>query len=181
MLRYMNNHVNLQSNDLPTGTWTLDPSATTISVTAKKLGMFTVPATLQVSAGTIEIDSDHQVTAIEVTADANSYTSPNAKRNDHIRSADFLDADNHPNLSFRAGSVTQAANGYRSDGSVTVKGQTSPLGLDIDNVEVGPDSGSFRATATIDRKAIGVDKLPSFVIGRRLQLTVNAKVVIADA
>ena len=63
---------------------------------------------------------------------------------------------------------------------MTVKGQTFPLELDIEIIEVGPRNGSFRATATIDRNAIGVDKLPSFIIGRDLHLTVNATVELVD-
>lgn len=92
-------------------------------MTATKLGFFSVPATLTVSAGTIEIDADQQVTAVEVIADAASYTSRNAKRNDHVRSADFLDADNHPDLIFQADQVNPVPGSYRVEGSVTVKGR----------------------------------------------------------
>ena len=166
--------------DLPTGTWRLDPSQTTVTVTAKKLGFFTVPATLAMSSGTIEIDADHQVTAVDVVADASSYTSKNAKRNEHVVSADFLDANNHPELRFRTGKVTRTATGYRADGSVAVKGQASPIDVDITEVDVDAGRGSFVATATIDRTAIGVDKLPSLVIGRELQLTVTATALVSE-
>jgi polyisoprenoid-binding protein YceI len=63
---------------LPTGTWRLHPAQTTIAVAAKKLGLFRVPATLKVSSGVIETDAGHQVAAVEVVADASSYTSRNA-------------------------------------------------------------------------------------------------------
>lgn len=167
--------------DLPTGTWRLDPSQTTVTVTAKKLGFFAVPATLDVSSGTIEIDADHQVAAVNVVADASSYTSKNAKRNEHVVSADFLDAATHPELVFRAGQVTTSNSGYRADGSVTVKGQAFPISVDITDVDFDADRGSFVATATLDRNAIGVNKLPSLVIGRALQLTVNASAFIAES
>ena len=167
--------------DLPTGTWRLDPAQTTITVTAKKLGFFTVPATLAVSSGTIEIDADHQVTAVDVVADASSYTSKNAKRNEHVVSADFLDAATHPELRFRADKVTRTATGHRADGSVTVKGRNFPLSADITDVEFDAERGSFVATATLDRTAIGVDELPSLVIGRDLQRTVSARAFIAES
>ena len=183
----MTNHVNSQltttatdSRALPAGTWYLDPDRTTITVTAKKLGVFTVPATLTMSAGSIEIGSEHQVARVEVVADAGSYTSRNAKRNDHIRGADFLDADNHPDLVFTADQVKPAADGYQAAGSVTVKGEAFPLDVDIRDVEFDPHNGSFVATATIDRNAIGVGKLPSLVIGRNIELTVAATAA-ADA
>ena len=181
----MNPHVNSQlsaqatdTHALPAGNWRLDPDRTTITVTAKKLGAFAVPATLAMSAGTVDIAADHRVTGVEVVADAGSYTSRNAKRNDHIRSADFLDADHHPDLVFTAEQVRQAADGYEAAGSVTVKGESFPLDVDISNVEFDADRGSFVATATIDRNAIGVGKLPSLVIGRNIELTVAATAVL---
>lgn len=166
---------------LPTGTWKLDPTRTTVTVTAKKLGFITVPATVAVTAGTIEIDNSHQVSSVEVIADASSYTSGNAKRDVHVRSADFLDADNHPELVFRAGTAESALGGFRTDGSVTVKGETHPLSIDIADVEFDTLTGSFRATATVDRNAIGVAKLPSLIIARTLQVTVAATVVNSES
>ena len=181
----MNDHVNSQLSDhpsaavsaLPTGTWRLDPDRTTVTVTAKKLGVFTIPATLTVSAGTIEIDADRQVSRVEVSLDAGSYTSGVDKRNDHIRSADFLDADHHPHLVFTADRVTPAPGGYKAAGSVTVKGRTVPLDVDISAVEYDARRGSFVATATIDRNAVGLGKLPSLVVGRNVELTVTATAV----
>ncbi len=177
----MNSHVNDQSIGLPVGTWRLDPSRTTITVTATKLGVFSVPATLAVSTGTIQIDRDHRVVAVDVTADAGSYTSRNAKRNDHVRSADFLDAASHPDLAFHAESVDRTDRGYRAEGSVTVRGKRSPLRIDITDVEVDADHGSLTATATVDRNAIGIGKLPSFIVGRQIEITAIANAVRADA
>ncbi|MEL6982188.1 MAG: YceI family protein [Actinomycetota bacterium] len=158
---------------LPTGTWVLDPS-TTITVTATKLGFLKVPATLALTSGTVEIDDQHQVTGVSVTADAGSYASPNDKRNEHVRSADFLAADDHPTIRFEAGTCRPSGSGYTADGSATVKGTTTPLAVTISDVTVTDGTASFTATATIDRTAVGVDKMPSFIIGRQLDLVVNA-------
>ncbi|MEM9651321.1 MAG: YceI family protein [Actinomycetota bacterium] len=177
----MNIHVNDHANALPVGTWRLDPDRTTITVTATKLGFFSVPATLAVSAGTIEIGTDEQVAAVEVIADAGSYTSRNDKRNDHVRSADFLDSDNHPELVFRAETISPVDAGYRAVGSVAVKGQRSPLSIDVTDLEVDAGHGSLTATATVDRNAIGVGKFPSFIIGRRLEISATVHAVRADA
>ncbi len=177
----MTTHQTQDVRILPTGTWTLDPTQTNITVTAKKLGLITVPGTVAVSEGTIEIGPDHQVNSVEVVADAGSYTSGNTKRDDHVRSADFLDAANHPELVFRAGKVSHTAAGYRADGSVTVKAQTFPLTVDISKVEFDSRTSTFVATATVDRNAIGVDKFPSFFIGHDLQLTVVATAFNTEA
>ncbi|MFN3215629.1 MAG: YceI family protein [Acidimicrobiales bacterium] len=160
---------------LPTGTWTIDPSTTTVTVTVTKLGVFTVPATLTVVSGTIEIDDDHDVTAVHVAVDAGSYASKNAKRNEHVVGPDFLDAANNPTIEFRADRVEPGPNGFTSNGTVTIRGTSSPIDVTISDVAVDGTTGSFTAAAVVDRNAIGVDKMPTFVIGRLLTLTVDAR------
>ena len=160
---------------LPTGTWQLDTAATSVTVAVRKLGLFTIPADLAVTSGTIEIDGNHELVNVEIVADAASYTSKNAKRNEHVFSEDFLDASNHPTISFRTGAVAQSGSDYQASGTVTLKGQTSPIDVTIADVQLADDSGSFTASATIDRRAIGVDKFPTFFVGRDLELTVSAK------
>lgn len=159
---------------LPTGTWTIDPAQTTIAVTVKKLGVLNIAAQLTATSGAIEVDSDNNVTGVEVIANAGSFSTGNDKRDEHVLSADFLDADNHADLVFRTGKVSPVANGYRAEGTFTAKGQESPANVSISDVAVGADQGTFVATATLDRNVLGIDKMPSFVIGRELQLVVTA-------
>jgi polyisoprenoid-binding protein YceI len=159
---------------LPTGTWQLDAEATAITVSVKKLGFITVPATLAVTSGTIEIDDRHQVSNVEIVADASSYASKNAKRNEHVHGADFLDVTRHPTIAFRADTVADGTGAYRATGTVTIKGQSSPIDVTITDVAVDGSRASFNATATVDRKATGVDKMPTFIVGRDLELVVSA-------
>lgn len=159
---------------LPTGTWQLDTDATAITVSVKKLGLITVPATLAVTSGTIEVDGDHQVSNVEILADASSYVSKNAKRDEHVHGTDFLDVSQHPAISFHAATVADGTGGYRATGTITIKGQSSPIDVAIADVTVDGVHASFTATATVDRKAAGVDKMPTFIIGRDLELVVSA-------
>ena len=164
-----------QTTALPTGTWELDASATTITVTARKLGLFSIPADLTVAAGTIEIDGDHTVVNVDIVADAASYKSKSTKRNKHVLSDDFLDVATHPTISFRTGAVVPNGRNYRASGTVTIKGQTSPVEVIVTDVQFADSEGSFTASATIDRKAIGVGNVPTFVVAPELELTVSAK------
>lgn len=159
---------------LPTGTWQLDTSATTVTVSVKKLGFITVPATLDVVSGSIEIDDERQVTNVDIVVDASSYASKNAKRNKHVLGPDFLDTENHPTISFRTDRVTPRDGGYTSNGTVTVKGQSSPIDVTIADIEASSANGSFTATADVDRNVLGVHKMPGFIVGRNVQLTVDA-------
>ena len=166
---------------LPTGTWQLDPSTTSITVTVKKLGVFKVAARLNVLSGAIEVGADHQVVSAEVIADAASYNSGNDKRDQHVRGGDFLNADNYPTITFRTtNSIVDPSGVERADGAVTVKGNTSPLTVDIDRVQFDDVTGSFKASAEIDRTVLGIDKMPSLVIGRTLTLEVSARATLED-
>lgn len=160
---------------LPVGTWKLDSSATKVTVSVKKFGFYPVPATLKVTSGTIEIDDKNQVVNVEIIADASSYTSKSAKRNEHVIGSDFLDANNHPQIVFKAASVAAVSGGYNASGTVTIKGKVSPIEVVITDLDVAESSGSFTATATVDRKSVGVDSAPTFVVGRTLELSVVAK------
>ena len=55
-----------------------------------------------------------------------------------------------------------------------MKGQTTPMNVTVSNVDVNGAAGSFVAAATVDRNTIGVDKMPTLIIGRHLDITVNA-------
>lgn len=165
-----------QTIALPVGTWQLDASATTITVTARKLGLFSIPADLKVTGGSIEIDGDHAVVNVDLVADATSYKSKSAKRNKHVLGNDFLDVAVYPSISFQAGTVVASGREYRANGTVTIKGQTSPVDVIVTDVQFTDSEGSFTASATIDRKAIGVGNVPTFVVASELELKVLAKV-----
>ena len=131
-------------------------------------------ATLDLIDGVVDV-VDGAVRSAEARVDAASYSSPNAKRNAHVVAPDFLDAADHPDISLHASRVEPAAGGHTVDGQLTVKGSSFPIRLAVDEVAIAEASATFRATAHVDRKAIGVDKLPTFVIGRVLDLTVDAQ------
>ncbi len=173
-------HTSTDQMSLPPGTWQIDPAATTITVSAKHLFVTTVPATLNVTSGVIQIDDSGKVVNVEVVSDAGSYASKNAKRNEHVVGPDFLDGANHPTITFRTGAAARAAGGYRADGRVTIKGQVAPISVAITDVETSATTSSFNATATVDRRALGVDKLPSLVIGNELHLSVSATAKLAS-
>ncbi len=161
---------------LPTGTWRIDPAQTNVSVAVKKLGLFTITGDLTVTDGTISLDGT--TAKIDVTADAASYATPMAKRNKHIHSADFLDVEQFPTIRFTGGTLTSDANGDRHiAGEITIKGQTSPVDFRVADVEAAADSASFSATASVDRTALGLNKMPAFVIGKTLNITVSAHAV----
>lgn len=160
---------------LAEGRWNVAPSQTKVTVSAKKLGFLTVDGTLEVSTGLIEIDSNNQVTAVEISASSDTYNSANKKRDIHIKDSDFLDAATYPSIVFRCSNVKPITNGYQAKGTVTVKDTTTNLVVEIRDVEFDSGHCTFRASSAFSRKAIGVTKFPSFVIGSTLSLDVEVK------
>ena len=158
---------------IPTGTWTLDPTATTVSVTAKNFLVRTVPATLAVAAGRAVVADTLDDSFLEFSLAADSFDSGNAKRDEHVRTADFLDAEHHPSIDFRSEHITATAAGYRVTGTLTLAGNSAPVAFDIEQLEVVDGSFVFEATAAIDRRQIGLDKLPALVIGNTIDVAVS--------
>ncbi len=172
----MTGTMNAPNIELPVGVWTLDEAQTTVTVSVKKMGLFTVPATLTVSSSRIEVDENHQITEVEIVVDAASYTSGNKQRNKHVSSADFLDSEAHPTIMYHATTVSLAEGGHLAEGAITVKGHTSPMLIKITNLNLDDSNrtATFAASGDLDRNSIGVDKMPSFIIGANLELTISA-------
>lgn len=161
------------TTQLPVGTWYVSPSTTSVTLTATKLGFLTVPAEFAVDAGQIEVGPDNTITSVAFTIEAGSYSSANPKRNEHVVSADFLDAETHQLITFESTDVSASGTGYAASGNVTIKGQTSPMVVDVHNVRVKGDHATFDAHATIDRNAIGISTMPSFIVARELKLSAS--------
>ncbi len=161
--------MNNTAQALPDGEWDLDPAATTITVTATKMTFMAVPATLDVVSGRVTV-TNGAVTNAEVVADAASYTSSQKMRDKEVRGSRFLDAAQHPTITFSAtnGSADQV------DGQVSLKGKETPATFTISSLDVDGDTATFAATMTIDRSALGISRMPAFVIGNELSIEVAA-------
>lgn len=114
-------------------TYELDPTHTTVFFTidhigyAKTLGLFTtVSGSFMYDANTQELG------LVNVSIDAASLSSFNEARDEHVRSADFLDVENHPAITFIAtgGAAASDTNGTVT-GDLTILGQSLPVTLEV--------------------------------------------------
>ncbi|MBD3334349.1 MAG: polyisoprenoid-binding protein [Candidatus Eisenbacteria bacterium] len=94
---------------------------------------------------------------VEVKIDAASIDTDNEKRDNHLRSDDFLYVEKYPEITFTSTSVKSVGeNRYEVAGDLTIRGITKPVILDVEQLGFGPDNwggyrGGFSATTTIDR------------------------------
>jgi polyisoprenoid-binding protein YceI len=112
------------------GDWTLDPARSTIALRSKSVwGMVSVNGTFGDVTGQGTISQAGEVSGT-LTVAAASIDTKMTKRDDHLRSADFFDADHHPSIVFQVTGVQPAATGVTVSGTLTVRDQTRPVTFD---------------------------------------------------
>jgi polyisoprenoid-binding protein YceI len=161
------------------GTWTLDPSRSTASFVVRGLGG-KVTGTIPIVSASVQVEADGAVGAISAVLSAAGFNTGHAKRDPDVRSAKFLDAESFPVLSYSATRVAASPGGWSVQGNLVVKDVTSPVDLTAEITSAGEDTASVRATGVVDRRAAGMTKMPNWMIGRTLAITLDVAFRHAD-
>ncbi|MEU0004549.1 YceI family protein [Streptomyces sp. NPDC006314] len=140
-----------------TGLWQLDPTASAVNLRQKAFwGMSSVKGTFTAVRGEGEVGPDGSATGTLVL-DAASLDTKNAKRDTHLRTAEFFDADNHPQITFVVtGADRLDGDIVRVTGRLTVRGVTKPLSFTGRLAEVRTDALVLEAEFTVDRTQFGI-------------------------
>ncbi len=146
-----------------TGTYAIDPSHSRIGFVARHAMVTKVRGSFNEFEGTGFFDADHPENShLELVIQAASIDTRNADRDGHLRSNDFFDMEQYPQITFRSTSVEQTSDSeYRVTGDLTIKGVTKPVTVDFDYTGAAVDPfGNHRlgleGTTTINRKDWGV-------------------------
>jgi polyisoprenoid-binding protein YceI len=122
-----------------------------------------VPGRFSGIEGTITLDPDDlSGGSVSVVIDAASIDTAEADRDGHLRSVDFLDVANHPRITFESSEVRSSGeNRAMIDGTLTLKGVSMPVTLEIEFLGSGPDlwgghRSGFEARTTINRQDFGM-------------------------
>ncbi|WP_242889601.1 YceI family protein [Actinomadura litoris] len=157
-----------EAPDLDAGRWTIDPVHSEITFTIRHL-MTTVRGSFPEFGGEVVIGADPLDSSARAEIKMGSIDTRSAERDEHVRSADFLDVENHPVMTFVGTGVEQATVGrraraprYHLDGELTIKKVTRPVRLlaEFHGVEADPWGGvraGFTATASISRRDFGIE------------------------
>ena len=112
------------------GSWALDAARSEIGLSSKSLwGMLAVKGVFREVTGSGTVSASGDVTGTIAVA-ARSVDTKNKKRDEHLRSADFFDAANHPDITFTVDGIKPGNGGVRVTGSLTVRDQTRPVSFD---------------------------------------------------
>lgn len=175
-----------------TTTWQLDPAHSTVEFAVKHMMFTTVRGRFKAFTGTIYADERNpEQSRVEVEIDAASIDTGVADRDAHLRSADFLDVENHPKIRFRSTRVTGAhkkeGDRFRIAGDLEIRGKSMPVELDATFEGLGKDPwgkqrAGFGARGEIDRHQWGLRwnqalETGGVLVGQKVRIEIEAQAV----
>jgi polyisoprenoid-binding protein YceI len=162
-----------------TGRWRLDPARSTVEFHVRNFyGLMTVKGRFDRYEGALDLSASP---AIELTIEADSLDTKQKKRDEHLRSADFFDAANHPQVHFIAHAVTVEGDTVKVSGRLDAAGEHIPLQLDAHLRDVGVDGElEIEATALADHRELGMVWSPLGILRTPSKLVVQGRLVRAE-
>jgi polyisoprenoid-binding protein YceI len=144
-----------------TGTWAIDPVHSYVGFVIRHTMLARVRGQFESIHGEIVTDPDVLKSHVDVTIDAASFHTNNETRNNHIRSADFLDVEHFPTMTFTSKGI-HPGDDFLIEGDLTIKGITRPVVLHAVAPRFGPNqeqkwSVGISAHTVIRRSEFGVD------------------------
>jgi len=145
-------------------TWQIDPKHSVVEFAVKHMMFSTVKGRFSDVGGTIVYDAtDPSRSTVEVEIDAASIDTHESQRDAHLRSAEFLEVETYPTITFKSTRVdaTGAAR-LRVIGDLTMHGVTREVALDASFLGSGTNPygqvvAGFSATGELNRKDYGLN------------------------
>lgn len=174
-------------------TWQLDPAHSSVTFSAKHMMVTTVRGTLGIADTSLAIDERHPERArVRVTLDAASIDTGVAPRDQHLRSADFLDAETYPQLIFTSTRVELTGDdSFNLHGELTIRGVTRPVVLASEFHGIVPNlqggrRAAFSAATEIDREDWGLTwnvglESGGWLVSKQLKIEIDLAVVQAES
>ena len=145
-----------------TGTWTIDPSHSSVGFVARHAMVAKVRGTFNTYTGTAVVGESLADSKVEVAIDADSVDTRSADRDAHLRSNDFFGTDDHAQITFVSTSVTETGDdSFDLTGDLTIKGTTKSVTIPFTfeggatdpfgNVRAG-----FEGKTVVNRKDFGL-------------------------
>jgi polyisoprenoid-binding protein YceI len=170
-------------------TWSIDTMHSEVQFKVKHLVISTVTGTFNKFAGTAESSSeDFDGATVGFSLDVDSIDTNVADRDAHLKSDDFFNAAQFPQITFANGKLSKTAdNKYKLVGDLTIRDNTKEVSLDVElgGVMVDPygqTKAGFEVTGSVSRKEFGlkwnaVTEAGGVVVGDEVKIIINAQLV----
>ena len=169
---------------MATTTWKIDAAHTDVGFSTKHMMVTTVRGRFTDLDGTITVDEENPTTAkVEIKVRTASVSTGSDKRDAHLRSADFFDADTYPEIAVAVTSIENVSgDDFKVTADLTIREVTRPISLKVRNLGFyqgfqGRRVG-FEATATLNREDWGLTynmalEAGGFVVGKEIKLQID--------
>lgn len=171
----------------PAGTWEIDTAHSSVVAVAKHMMVAKTRGHFGSFNGTLHVGETPEESWAEATIDAATIDTGVEMRDNHLRSADFLDVETYPAITFRSTKVeVTGEDTFRLHGDLTIRGKTQPVILDVEyQGMVGDPKGNragFSATGEIDREAFGMTwnmaiESGGVLVGKRLKIELEIEAI----
>ena len=170
-------------------TWTIDPSHTTVEFVAKHMMITTVKGRFAELTGIIVADETNIAdSSVEATLQAASLDTRSEQRDAHLRSPDFLDVEQYPEVTFKSTAISGTKASFKVTGDLTIRGVTRPITLDASFEGEGKDPwggtrASFSAHGKFDRRDFGLTwnvalETGGILVSNEVKINIEAQAVL---
>lgn len=169
--------------------WQIDPAHSEINFTVRHMMISNVRGRFEKFSGTVDFnEADPSRSSVDVQIEAASINTKEAQRDGHLRSADFLDAEHYPYLTFKSKRVVKTGeNTGRIIGDLTIRNVTREVVLEVEYAGQakspwGTTSAGFSATTTINRKDWNLTwnqalETGGVLVGDQIKIAIEVEVV----
>ncbi|MEV8441865.1 YceI family protein [Actinosynnema sp. NPDC051121] len=144
------------------GTWKADPAHSEIAFSVRHLMINKMRGRFTTYDVTIITSEDVVGSSVAASIDLASIDTGNDMRDNHLRTADYLEVEEYPTMSYRSTGIRRTGDGWVIDGELTLHGLTRqvPLAVEVNGFgsdQWGVQRAGFSATAEINRRDFGID------------------------
>lgn len=170
------------------GTWVVDISHSNLEFSVKHLMVGKTRGRFSAWSGTITIAEEPTESSVEVSIEAASIDTRDQRRDEHLRSADFLEVEAYPTLSFVSTRVDGAGDHWKVTGDLTIHGVTREVVLDLEYLGVTRDPwggvrAAFEGGTEIDREDFGLTwnaalEAGGVLVGKKVKIEFEVEAVL---
>ena len=148
---------------LTPGVWNVDPAHSEVGFVVRHLMVSKVKGRFGGVSGTINVAPDVLQSSVQASVDVTSIDTRDERRDAHLRTADFFEAEKFPTITFTSTGIRTSGDGYLLDGDLTIKGVTRPVTFDLEfngaatNPMTQGQTAGFSAETEISRKDFGLE------------------------
>jgi polyisoprenoid-binding protein YceI len=174
------------------GTYTVDPAHTEVGFVARHLVGTKVRGRFGEVSGTFTVAENPEDSTLEAEVKTTSIHTNQSMRDDHLRTNDFLDAENFPTITLKSTGLKKISDSeWKLSTDLTIRGVTKPVDFDLEYLgegaamQEGKTVVAFSAEAEIDRRDFGVTFNHSLldgsvVVGNKVKIELEVEAGLAD-